>query len=152
MNGVRSKIRALTGQRYISNALATVVERLNPVLRGWGNYYRDGNSDRKFAQIDSYVHDASRSSPPPNTNDRVVPPPRRPHPDRIRTLREHECLAIKGVGEPCAGEPHARFDAAVGGVADQSAKPARLAEAPRDPVTSPSHRTRPLRARSDHHP
>ncbi len=34
-----------------------VVEHLNPVLRGWGAYFRHGNSARKFAQIDSYVHE-----------------------------------------------------------------------------------------------
>jgi RNA-directed DNA polymerase len=34
-----------------------VVEELNPVLRGWGNYFRWGNSTRKFTQIDSYVHE-----------------------------------------------------------------------------------------------
>lgn len=33
-----------------------VVEDLNPVLRGWGNYYRHGNSNRKFHAVDSYVH------------------------------------------------------------------------------------------------
>ena len=32
------------------------VERLNPVLRGWGNYFRYGNSARKFTTVDSYVH------------------------------------------------------------------------------------------------
>ena len=35
----------------------TVVEHLNPVLRGWGNYFRHGSSSRKFKQIDSYVHE-----------------------------------------------------------------------------------------------
>jgi len=33
-----------------------VVKDLNPVLRGWGNYFRWGNSARKFSAIDSYVH------------------------------------------------------------------------------------------------
>jgi hypothetical protein len=28
--------------------------------------------------------------------------------------------AVKGVGEPCAGEPHARFDVAAGGNRNQS--------------------------------
>jgi hypothetical protein len=34
-----------------------VVVRLNRVLRGWGGYFRHGNSARKFAQVDSYVHE-----------------------------------------------------------------------------------------------
>jgi Group II intron, maturase-specific domain len=29
----------------------------NRVLRGWGNYFRYGNSARKFAQIDCYVNE-----------------------------------------------------------------------------------------------
>jgi RNA-directed DNA polymerase len=57
MSGIRSKIRSLTDRRSTGLALSTVVERLNPVLRGWGNYFRGGNSARKFTQIDSYVHE-----------------------------------------------------------------------------------------------
>ena len=29
---------------------------LNPVLRGWGNYFRTGNASAKFHQVDRYVH------------------------------------------------------------------------------------------------
>jgi group II intron reverse transcriptase/maturase len=57
MNSIRSKIRALTDRRYTEMPIASVVDRLNPVLRGWGNYFRAGNSARKFNQIDSYVHE-----------------------------------------------------------------------------------------------
>jgi hypothetical protein len=57
MKSIRSKIRALTDRRSTGLALSVVVERLNPVVRGWGNYFRDGNSARKFAQIDSYLHE-----------------------------------------------------------------------------------------------
>ena len=57
MNRIRAKIRALTDRRYSGLPIDAVVDRLNPVLRGWGNYFRDGNSARKFAQIDSYVHE-----------------------------------------------------------------------------------------------
>jgi RNA-directed DNA polymerase len=57
MSSIRAKIRALTDNRSTSLALGVVVERLNPVLRGWGNYYRGANSARKFMQIDSYVHE-----------------------------------------------------------------------------------------------
>jgi RNA-directed DNA polymerase len=51
------KIRALTTRTYTGIALSVVVERLNPVLRGWGNYFRGGNSARKFTRMDSYVHE-----------------------------------------------------------------------------------------------
>ncbi len=39
------------------HSIAWVVANLNRVLRGWGAYFRDGNSARKFAQIDGYVHE-----------------------------------------------------------------------------------------------
>jgi hypothetical protein len=32
------------------------VHRLNPALRGWAAYFRHGNSSKKFATVDSYVH------------------------------------------------------------------------------------------------
>ena len=35
---------------------------------------------------------------------------------------------VKNVGEPCAGEPHARFDAAAGG--NQASRLGRAAQAP----------------------
>jgi len=57
MSNIRTKIRALTDRRSTGLALTATVDRLNPVLRGWGNYFRGGNSARKFKQIDSYVHE-----------------------------------------------------------------------------------------------
>jgi group II intron reverse transcriptase/maturase len=57
MNNIRAKIRALTDRRYAGLPIDAAVDRLNPVLRGWGNYFRHGNSARKFAQIDGYVHE-----------------------------------------------------------------------------------------------
>ena len=32
-----------------------VIAELNPILRGWGNYFRTGNAADKFIQIDRYV-------------------------------------------------------------------------------------------------
>ena len=32
-----------------------VIAELNPVLRGWGNYFRTGNAGYKFTQADRYV-------------------------------------------------------------------------------------------------
>jgi RNA-directed DNA polymerase len=56
MASIRAKVRQRTGRRYASLPIEQVVDALNPVLRGWGNYFRDGNSSRQFAAIDSYVH------------------------------------------------------------------------------------------------
>jgi group II intron reverse transcriptase/maturase len=57
MKHIRARIRELTSRRFAGTALETVVKHLNLVLRGWGNYFRVGNSARKFAHIDSYVHE-----------------------------------------------------------------------------------------------
>jgi group II intron reverse transcriptase/maturase len=57
MNSIRARIRQLTDRRYCGQPIDAAVDRLNPVLRGWGNYYRHGNSARKFAHIDGYVHE-----------------------------------------------------------------------------------------------
>ncbi|MGK3960824.1 group II intron maturase-specific domain-containing protein [Sorangium sp. So ce118] len=32
-----------------------LIRDLNPVLRGWGNYFRTGNAATKFDQIDDYA-------------------------------------------------------------------------------------------------
>ncbi len=57
MASVRAKIREHTDRRFASRDLHQVLGDLNPVLRGWGAYFRYGNSNRKFAAVDSYVHE-----------------------------------------------------------------------------------------------
>jgi len=56
MAAIRAKVRDRTDRRFASRDLHAVVDDLNPVLRGWGAYFRQGNSNRKFAAVDSYVH------------------------------------------------------------------------------------------------
>jgi RNA-directed DNA polymerase len=55
MASIRAKIRDRTARRYAHLPLTWVIENLNAVLRGWGAYFRYGNSAQKFDQIDSYV-------------------------------------------------------------------------------------------------
>jgi RNA-directed DNA polymerase len=57
MASVRSKVHELTSPKCTSDDIAYVVERLNRRLRGWGNYFRHGNSARKFSHVDHYVHE-----------------------------------------------------------------------------------------------
>src|SRR4029450_9296568 len=57
LNAIRAKIREATDRRFVGHGLAWIVANLNRVLRGWGAYFRHGNSARKFAMIDSYVHE-----------------------------------------------------------------------------------------------
>jgi RNA-directed DNA polymerase len=56
MKRVREKIRAKTGRNRASvRDLREVIRELNPILRGWGSYFRTGNAAKKFVQIDRYV-------------------------------------------------------------------------------------------------
>jgi RNA-directed DNA polymerase len=56
MKRIRAKIKAKTGHnRTAVKDIRVVIDDLNPVLRGWGNYFRTGNASGKFVQIDRYV-------------------------------------------------------------------------------------------------
>ena len=56
MQRLRARIRALTDARHGGvKDVRVLIARLNPVLRGWGNYFRTGNASLKFNQIDHYV-------------------------------------------------------------------------------------------------
>jgi hypothetical protein len=57
MAAIRANVRERTDRRHVGRPVEQVVATLNPVLRGWGNYFRRGNSARKFATIDRYVHE-----------------------------------------------------------------------------------------------
>lgn len=57
MTAIRGKVRDATSVRQVGRSLPSVVADLNPVLRGWGDYYRRGNSARKFSTLDSYVQE-----------------------------------------------------------------------------------------------
>jgi RNA-directed DNA polymerase len=56
MKRLRTRIRELTDARHSGvKDVREVIARLNPVLRGWGNYFRTGNASLKFNQMDDYV-------------------------------------------------------------------------------------------------
>ena len=57
MKRVRTRVHELTDPRHSGEDVKQVIAKLNPVLRGWGNYFRTGNADRKFNQLDSYVYE-----------------------------------------------------------------------------------------------
>ena len=52
---LRVKVRERTGRNRVGIDLRDLIAELNPVLRGWGNYFRTGNAAEKFIQIDRYV-------------------------------------------------------------------------------------------------
>jgi RNA-directed DNA polymerase len=56
MKRIRSKVRDRTGSNRVGvRDIRAVIAELNPILRGWGNYFRTGNAANKFTQVDDYV-------------------------------------------------------------------------------------------------
>ena len=47
---MRSPMRGKAGQD-----VKQIIAELNPVLRGWGNYFRTGNAGREFNKMDGFV-------------------------------------------------------------------------------------------------
>jgi RNA-directed DNA polymerase len=62
MKAIRVKIKARTGRHRVGvRDIRLLVAELNPLLRGWGGYFRTGNSAKKFNQLDTYVCERLRS-------------------------------------------------------------------------------------------
>jgi RNA-directed DNA polymerase len=57
MKRIRARVKALTDRRRRAGIkdIRDVIADLNPVLRGWGNYFRSGNAADRFVQIDRHV-------------------------------------------------------------------------------------------------
>lgn len=57
MKSLRAKVKELTDRRRRAGIrdIREVIADLNPVLRGWGNYFRTGNASRQFIAIDHHV-------------------------------------------------------------------------------------------------
>ena len=56
MHRIRQRVKALTPRAVCHRDLRETIAQLNPVLRGWGGYFRTGNAAIKFGQVDDYVH------------------------------------------------------------------------------------------------
>jgi RNA-directed DNA polymerase len=55
MKRLREKVHARTSRNRVGEDIRVVIADLNPLLRGWGNYFRTGNAAIKFRQADDYV-------------------------------------------------------------------------------------------------
>jgi group II intron reverse transcriptase/maturase len=56
MKRVRQKVKEETSRgKFGVKDVRVIIDRLNPILRGWGNYFRTGNAALRFNQVDSYV-------------------------------------------------------------------------------------------------
>ena len=51
MARLRDKVCDRTGRNRVGLDIREVIAELNPILRGWGNYFRTGNAAAKFRQI-----------------------------------------------------------------------------------------------------
>ena len=41
-------------RRQQSKNLETVIASINPVIRGWGNYFKEGTVKKRFEELDGY--------------------------------------------------------------------------------------------------
>jgi group II intron reverse transcriptase/maturase len=56
MKRIRQRVKERTGRdRNGVRDVRVIIDELNPLLRGWGNYFCTGNAARKFNQVDTYV-------------------------------------------------------------------------------------------------
>ncbi len=56
MKRLRDRVRDRTGRNRVGvSDIRVIIAELNPILRGWGGYFRTGNAAAKFVQVDRYV-------------------------------------------------------------------------------------------------
>ena len=123
MASIRAKVRERTADRRCRSArLGSGGRRPQPRAAGLGRLLPvRATRSKKFAAIDSYVHQrlarlasSQARTPRPQLGEpvhlRLAPEPRRLPAHWNGALPDRACAAMNGVGEPCAGEPHARFD------------------------------------------
>jgi Reverse transcriptase (RNA-dependent DNA polymerase)/Group II intron, maturase-specific domain len=128
MQHARDRIRELTARSRLAVPVERVVQDLNAFLRGRSGYFRYGNSAGPFDAIRAHaLHRLARFVPTATSGHRHLvgagcapvtllhgsdQPQRKGRRSRAEPALagEVEHRTMKDVGEPCAGEPHARFD------------------------------------------
>ena len=126
MKRLREKIRDRTGPQRGGTDIRDVIADLNPLLRGWGNYFRTGNAAVKFQQADRYVVSRLRKLMIRKRGRNLRPGQALAGtrtgstgtactgcaaPSAIRRQRNH---ARKIIGKPYAGKPHVRIERGMG--------------------------------------
>ena len=151
MQHARDRVREITARERLLLPIEVIVQDLNQYLRGWAGYFRYGNSARHFNLIEHHAHNRLGAVQWPNAtigrgatagrslHFQLAEPPGPDQPRRNRrraqTLTgpgegDSRMPAVKNVGEPCAGEPHARFEVAAGGNQTSRASTRRAVQAP----------------------
>lgn len=57
MNKVRETIKDVTRRKNLKKPIQEIVSKLNPIIRGWRNYFNIGNSTKKLQDLDCYVRE-----------------------------------------------------------------------------------------------
>jgi group II intron reverse transcriptase/maturase len=55
MKRIRQRVKDMTRKSRCHSDPRDVIAEINPVLRGWGQYFRTGNAADKFIEVDRYV-------------------------------------------------------------------------------------------------
>jgi hypothetical protein len=126
MQHARDRVRELTARDRLRWPIEQIVGDLNRFLRGWAGYFRYGNSTVQFDRIVRHAerrlqlwiaasyqqpwhYGRTASTPDPTATDWSAST--EPSPRLVLTVASGSRMpAVKNVGEPCAGEPHARID------------------------------------------
>jgi RNA-directed DNA polymerase len=53
---LRDRVREITDRRSSGEDVKQIIAKLNPVIRGWGNYFRTGTCTREFHRMDDFVY------------------------------------------------------------------------------------------------
>jgi len=61
MRSIRQRVKDMTPRSRCHVDLREIIADLNPILRGWGQYFRTGNAATCFNRLDSYVWRRLRS-------------------------------------------------------------------------------------------
>jgi RNA-directed DNA polymerase len=56
MKRIRDRVREITHLRNSGEDVRQIIAKLNPVLRGWANYFRSGTTSREFLKVDRFVY------------------------------------------------------------------------------------------------
>jgi group II intron reverse transcriptase/maturase len=123
MKRVRARIHELTNRATLGKKdVREVIATLNPVLRGWGAYFRSGNAAAKFNQVDTYTHRRLKAWMRKRHGRKLRPGQSRQWTPQwfwdkglhrmLGTIRyPKQCkLPVKTPGKPYAGNPHVRFE------------------------------------------
>jgi len=56
MKRLRDRVREITNSQNSGADVKQIIAKLNPVLRGWANYFRSGTTSREFLKVDRFVY------------------------------------------------------------------------------------------------